>query len=573
MTSLADLSAILYKAGPTFDHSTSQYHIKLQYAGTTWEVAKRFSEFDTLLQSLYDGRFGGLPKLPAKTLLGSPTDQAAIDARKEQLRIILQDLLLRPDTRTSQQIRQFLDISSHVTDDIRLIQPSPVRTFEDPRFGVSGVKIATEANLVLVTHEDSTHLSRLGRVWSVVEPDELGALHLWAKDSEGTWKRTFSHTYGIKARSLCWEGTTRQFFVGLEDGKIEVYEVPPGKFKPEAKCTLELHHKSPVTHLSVTSRKLLSVGFDTAMRVIDLRSRELLCGGRLQKRLRNEMDYLTSSHLDDETDRAFIGTSGGDLFILDIARNPPNFLHTVDMVTKPVSALCMSQDSLLVAHFDCISVLGLTPKGEERRMAKLGSYKAKHLHGSEVSILSLTAASERQLIFGGFSDGSVAIWTHRESEAVLVLQAHQEQVSQLVWVENAPWGPALYSGGGDGKVTSWVLNGTPEEYVLWAPASGGPSMLDRAPAPQMASQAPAPTVIGNDTLSAFDPTFEPTFGNGPGFGGGGGYAGGGSTAGDPSDPFAASFSVTGESRRVNPQALKKGDDSDSDQEDIIDAFR
>lgn len=36
-----------------------------------------------------------------------------------------------------------------------------------------------------------------------MEPDELGALHLWAKGPHDTsWKRSFSQTYGIKASSL-----------------------------------------------------------------------------------------------------------------------------------------------------------------------------------------------------------------------------------------------------------------------------------------------------------------------------------------------------------------------------------
>ncbi|CAE8635628.1 unnamed protein product, partial [Polarella glacialis] len=312
MSSLADLSASVHKASPTVDHSTYQYHIKLQLGSASWEVTKRFSEFDTLLQSLGNSRYAGLPRVPAKTLWGSPTDNAAIDARKEQLRIILQDLLLRPDTRTSQQVRTFLSIDSHTDDGaIRTLQPEPLRTFEDPRFGVSGICVAPEANLLLVTHEDSTHLSRLGRVWSVVEPDELGALHLWAKHSDGSWKRSYSQTFGIKVRSLAWESLSRQFFVGLEDGKIQVYAFAEGSTQPDVTCTLELHHKSPVTHLSVSTRKLLSLGLDTAMRVIDVHSRELVCGGRLLKRLRSDMDYLSSGFLDDERDRAFIGTSGG----------------------------------------------------------------------------------------------------------------------------------------------------------------------------------------------------------------------------------------------------------------------
>lgn len=543
MTTLADLSANVYKAGPTWDHTTYQYYIQLKYGDKSWEVAKRFSEFDTLLQSLVSNRFGGLPKLPAKTLLGSPMDQAAIDARKEQLRILLQDLLLRPDTRTCAAMRQFLDVPGHVEEEIRQIQPTPLRSFEDPRFGVSGICVAPDAHLVMVTHEDSTHLSRLGRVWSVVEPDELGALHLWARNGDTSWKRSFSQTYGIKVRSLCWEPETRQIFVGLEDGKIEVFQLKPGEVKPEATVALELHHKSPVTPLSVSSRRrrLLSVGFDTAMRVIDVRTRELRCGGRLLKRLRSEMDYLTSCHLDDANDRALIGTSGGDVFILDISQNPPNFLHTVEMGTKPVSDMALTQENLLAAHSDCIAALTLAPRGEESSITRLGNYRVKHLHESEVSILSVAAAVQRDLVFGGYSDGSIAVWSMRATEAVLVLQGHQCDVTRLVWVEDPPWGPVLYSGGGDGKVTTWNLNGSAEDFASWAPASAA-NLFDRS----FSALGPQ----DNDpALSAFEPSFDSV----P------------ARLGGYSDPF-----TLGESRRVNPQALKT-EDSDSDNE-LVDAF-
>lgn len=534
---LASLRASVVKASPVDDHSTYQYHIRLTCGSTTWEVVKRFSEFDTLLQSLSGSRLAGLPKLPAKTLLGSPTDQAAIDARKEQLRIILNDLLGRPDTRTSQQLSHFLAVESHVDGLVtRPLQLDAVRTFEDARFGVSGICAAPRANLLLVTHEDSTHLSRLGRVWSVVEPDELGALHIWVQTADGTWKRYYSHTFGIKVRSLCWEDTTRQFFVGLEDGKIEVYSGSCTSFKPSDKVVLELHHKSPVTHLTASPRKLLSLGFDTAMRVIDIRSRELLCGGRLLKRLRSEMDYLTAGCLDDEKDLAFIGTSGGDIFVFDISKNPPVYLYSMEMSSKPVSAMLFMRENFLVAHGDCVTVLN-DNRSAERRATKLRSHRAKYLHVDEVIILSLATSEERQLIFGGYSDGSVAVWSCRDSEAFLVMRTHQSETTQLEWLDKPPWGPVLFTGGGDGKVTMWNLKATEEDVTFWS--SQGLSVHD-------VLALDTPTLIGvpSDSLAPLEPAW----------GGGSG------------DVFRT------ENPRVNPQALRREDESDSE-DDITDAFR
>merc|ERR1740121_1430133 len=139
------------------------------------------------------------------------------------------------------------------------------------------------------------------------------------------------------------------------------------------------------------------------------------------------------------------------------------------MSSKPVSSMCVVKDSLLVAHGECISVISLHSKGNERRMARLGGHQSKHLQAEEVTVLSVAAAPERGLVFGGYSDGSVAIWSSKESEAYIVLRAHQSETTQLEWLDGPPWGPALLTGGGDGKVTTWSLAGSQEDYVFWTP--------------------------------------------------------------------------------------------------------
>mmetsp|Transcript_34005 Transcript_34005/g.97980 ORF Transcript_34005/g.97980 Transcript_34005/m.97980 type:complete len:564 (+) Transcript_34005:151-1842(+) len=563
MAALLPLRATVVKASPVDDNSTYKYHIKLQFESATWEVAKRFSEFDTLLQSLGSCKYGALPRLPSKTLLGSPTAEEVIAGRKEQLRIILNDLLGRPDTRTSQQVRSFLALDSHTGTAVRSLLPEALRTFEDPRFGVSDFCVSPGSNLILITHEDSTHLSRLGRVWSVVEPDELGAVHLWSQAGE-SWKRMYSHTYGIKVRSLAWEEQSRHLFVGLEDGKIEVFDVPADTMQPAKKASLELHHKSPVTHLSVSPRRLLSLGFDTAVRVIDTTSRALLCGGRLMKRLRSESDYLSCGILDDAQDRAFIGTSGGDVFILDISRNPPNFLHTLQFGSHSVAKMCRYKDRFFVAVADSIVVMSFEEKGKEENTSKLGTYRCKYLPEDEVSILSVAAAPERKLIFGGYSDGSVAVWRERQHEAIIVLRAHSNDVTQLAWSGAPPWGPALFSGGGDGKVTTWLLSGSDEDLTMWSPqgihSASAADAFDAAllgtpycdtSAFNSGAGAAAPAV-DPDGLSAFEPTF-----------GVGASSAGGNDGGDV-------FSLS--SSKVNPQALRGAGDSDSE-DDIANAFR
>ncbi len=47
---------------------------------------------------------------------------------------------------------------------------------------------------MLAAHEDATNLSRLGRVWTMVEPDELGALHVYIRrGADKPWTEVRPH--------------------------------------------------------------------------------------------------------------------------------------------------------------------------------------------------------------------------------------------------------------------------------------------------------------------------------------------------------------------------------------------
>merc|ERR1719310_847137 len=104
-------------------------------------------------------------------------------------------------------------------------------------------------------------------------------------------------------------------------------------------------------------------------------------------------------------------------------------------------------------------------------MNRLGCHKARHLLAEGgCTALSVAAAPERGLVFAGFSDGSVAVWTANESEAFMVTRCHDCDTTSVKWVQAgaAPWAPALITGGGDGKVITWNVGGSEEDFGLWS---------------------------------------------------------------------------------------------------------
>lgn len=106
-----DFSCSVTKFSPTPSGSTFQYHVELSYGLTTWEVVKRFSDFDKLLDQLDGQRYGCLPKLPPKTL-ARPLDVESATERQRLLQILLHELLRRPDLRCSLPVKDFLEVST-----------------------------------------------------------------------------------------------------------------------------------------------------------------------------------------------------------------------------------------------------------------------------------------------------------------------------------------------------------------------------------------------------------------------------------------------------------------------------
>lgn len=103
------------------------------------------------------------------------------------------------------------------------LKPKIIRTFEDTRFSVSDVVPLPNTNSVAVVYQDSTTLFRLGKIWNIIEPDELGAFQCWKHGVDTGWQRTKNETWGNKPTCLAYcplNGTAEKLFVGLDNGYL-----------------------------------------------------------------------------------------------------------------------------------------------------------------------------------------------------------------------------------------------------------------------------------------------------------------------------------------------------------------
>jgi len=408
-----------------------------------------------------------LPSLPSKTIPFIGIDSNGIQKRARELVALLTSLSRRPDIRQSQTFRTFLDYDSQTglsTSPHELIRG---RTTTDPRYGVVG--ISTIGDVMVSVHADTTALSRLGKVWSIIEPDQLGQFSLWriargtavtqpsdksdeaniSSDVLRLGEQVFTRVLPELANSSALSLTTNIFVMGMGNGVLVVYDIE----SPLApKYSIRAHGTSPVVAVGISENTIVSIGLDGALRLSSATTGLLVSGGKLSKRLESG-EVFTCMHIHQETQRVFIGTNKGRVFIYDIATGTPQFLHALSMVSYPVHSITTSSNNELFVAFDAmVSVFEIpSTKGTEREggMKRVQNFQVSK---SGLQVHACLAIPKSTLTAFGLSDGSVVICNktlpiysrYFSEERINVL--HYSQPDGVLWV-----------GTDDGRISECII--------------------------------------------------------------------------------------------------------------------
>ncbi|PHJ17376.1 wd g-beta repeat-containing protein [Cystoisospora suis] len=442
------------------------YLVTVEYGKLSWDVWRRYSQFAQLYRDLTRDGHCALPPLPPKTVAGPPQDPRTLADRRHRLQYFLLELLRRPDTRTSPVVLDFLLFAEQASLNIPHLRPSCLCSTGVQRFAVSSIAFSPVNRVVFVSHEDKTGLFRLGRLWSLVEPDEFGMINVWATDANvNSLSLMQSLKTQAKVRCLLLDEATNQLFAGHDDGKVAVYLFDTEELKIEKVKELDLH-TAAVMHLvsgKSKQKRLLSLGFDGAIRVVEIGNHQVLSGGRLTKRLGSGV-HLTVGHFDDESDTAYLGTSGGQVLVYGVKNNPPTFVQglTVHPV-YPVEALCMDKMYLFVGHGEYVSVISIEQRRAEQKFSKVAILT---LRDSPSPVLSMAYDSLEKRLFVGY-DPAIAWWSIDSGQPLCVWEAHGGGVHHLAFTDRAD---IIISGGDSGNTKVWRLPPA-KDLQLWQPAS------------------------------------------------------------------------------------------------------
>ena len=337
----------------------------------------------------------------------------------------------------------------------------------DPRFGVIG--LSAIGDVLVVVHTDTTSLARLGKVWTIIEPDELGTLSLWriARGSGIVQSPTVSNydddilklgdkvftgalTETAHSMKLSLESAT--LALGLANGSVHVYDIQ-SPLKPA--WVIKAHGVSPVIAVDILNDTVVSVGLDGALRLSSAKTGKMISGGQLSKRLESG-EVFSCMHIHSKSERVFIGSNKGKVFVYDISTGSPQFVLTMQMNSGPVSSISSTEDRILVA-FDC-SVNGYEiPTNTEPKPL----FTLHTIGGHKVTACLLIPKTEYVAV--GLGDGSVSIYY--KSFLVYSRFFAAEKINILHYSE--PDG-VLWIGGDDGRVVEAILPSTIADDAKYA---------------------------------------------------------------------------------------------------------
>ncbi|CRG98014.1 phosphoinositide-binding protein, putative [Plasmodium gallinaceum] len=302
------------------------YVILVKYKDLKYEVNKRYSEFEELHCELLHFGFSALPNLPKKKLL-SYKNSEYISYRKNVLNSYIQGLFIRPDIRCCALFLNFLMFYDKINLSIEIVKTKLLNSIGSQKFSLSDLYINEKYNFIICVYEDKSNLSKLGKLWSIIEPDIVGEIKIFSynNDLTSTFVEKYKEQTTYKARNIICSEKRNEVIISGDDGKIHIYKIDIELLTLTYIKNIPCHNDTILKMMQLNDNLFCTCGYDNAFRLFYLDNYKIISGGRCNKRL--EKDKITTCHLL-EYNNIVIGTDCSLFFIYNMSNNPPIYLDT-----------------------------------------------------------------------------------------------------------------------------------------------------------------------------------------------------------------------------------------------------
>jgi len=423
-----------------------EFTFRVQHEAHQWQIRKRFSEVADL-HDILKRRLPSVPKMPEKSTVRQFSVEY-LEQRKTALQVYIQELVRRRDAVNCREVQVFFGMPDNVPT---FRQPSgcePVQSAEvqEAVFGITSFVYEPMQGLLLLGASDCSWTSRMDtKITNIKLPWEPAApnlptsqMSLWRQspaDLRFDMQFTCRFTHTISCVVLCPNKERGFALCGLSNGTVGYHSIrgEPGVSNLGSTLPL-LRHAAAVVALASDDAEgwVISASKDNAVMIYDTR-RQMIVSEVQTPAPTSTMFYSK------EQKRLFCGLTNGRVIVWNTSTLP---IQQLSSIPDASDGMMPSNARISALDYDISSGTLFTGSKEGFRLYQVKNSPqgcwARFVGQIPPAANTPTAvcwASSSREILAGLSTGSVVVFDIDSGEATFAFQAHQEEVSSMLWLD------------------------------------------------------------------------------------------------------------------------------------------
>eukprot|EP00371_Babesia_bovis_P001569 XP_001610216.1 hypothetical protein [Babesia bovis T2Bo] len=360
------------------------YNLHMKYMQSEWFMEKSFGDFELLQEALISQDFTDIPLLPDLQLSGGMDPMSDHNEVEASLEKFIWELLRRPDTRACIDVLSFCDLLRRLENAPPAVSSTLVTNTAPFRLSVCDVQYIREQGLLIVAYEEKTAMSKIGRVWSLIEPEILGSIRIYkmGKDTREDPVILFEKPFHCRIRGIQYVTKDYKLAIAKDDGTVEIFYLGDSASEFTSLGSVVLH-SGPILSFDIDDGKGFTSGYDDSIRAFDVQRQATVSGGKLTRRLHGEK-LLVSTAINPST--MLIGTSNNQVYTYFMKDDIPLFVDCCDIPAPlNIRKIYATPTNLFIAHGNCVSCFAYM------------RYPVETLRNRQASGISDTCSADREM--------------------------------------------------------------------------------------------------------------------------------------------------------------------------------
>eukprot|EP00830_Metopus_es_P017776 TRINITY_DN5966_c0_g1_i1.p1 TRINITY_DN5966_c0_g1~~TRINITY_DN5966_c0_g1_i1.p1 ORF type:complete len:510 (+),score=99.88 TRINITY_DN5966_c0_g1_i1:30-1532(+) len=436
------------------------FKIAASYKGVTWNVEKRFSEFDALHKELTK-TFMSVPDRPPKTVFKIKS-AAGLQKRTQELNVFIKALSSRLDIMEHGIMRKFLDFEKNTKESAPALPfkvfelgPLPLGARDFWYAEEQGLLFVALSNMDLASRLDA-YLSNISLPWSKKEEIAItvGALMVYSVTKESdlkdwNFKLLWVKGYSVQTNVILWCPTLSILEIGLDDGFVRCLKIPMEEkgLKHEELGSLQMH-KARVMGLAIdpATKASISIGEDGKIKIFDITTLKVF------SEIAPSDAPLKCLEYNEEMKRVFVANGVGELYIYAFSETKLDLLTKIYLGSTKIIrglAVCYKTKKVFTSALDgVISIIDLGGVGEEK------STKLSNIIKGPEKARFLQWNLQNQELISGYENGQIILWNPETKAMKKSFLPHAEAITKILWDEKKK---LLITAAKDKYIKAWNL--------------------------------------------------------------------------------------------------------------------